>query len=251
MRNLLIRLAVKYQGDYFKVREAFKKQESGDGYPLQQAITIFDQCYPKQLLQLQYPPLVLFYKGNIELLKEDKMAVVGSRKAFRYGIEMTKDIVNKIKDDYVIVSGMAKGIDGVAHKCASKTIGVLGNGLDVIYPKENYDLYQYMGKNQLLISEYPYGVQPERYHFPFRNRIIAGLAKGVIVTQASTKSGTMLTVNEALALNRDVYAVSYPYNIADNGCNLLIEQGAILLDIDNIRYMLKKNVDKSDQKYQE
>ena len=245
MRNLLIRLAVKYDGDYFKVRQGFQNHEDASGYPLQQAITIFDSCYPKALLALEYPPLVLFYSGNLQLLKEKKMAVVGSRNACKYGIDMTKDIVNKISGEYTIVSGMAKGIDAIAHQYAEKTIGILGNGLDVVYPKENYNLYKYMEKKQLLLSEYPYGVAPEKYHFPFRNRIIAGLCQGVIVTQANTKSGTMLTVNEALAINREVYAVSYPYNIADNGCNLLIEQGATLLDIDNIGYMLKKNVDKT------
>ncbi len=231
-RERLIRYAIKYQGDYSKIKKAIHEKEEIERLPLQQALTMLDEDYPKCLLDLKYPPFVLFYKGDLELLKEKKVAVVGSRLFCSYGKQVTERIVFALNSEYTIVSGMAKGIDGIAHSCAKKSIGVLGNGIDIAYPKENGELYKYMMEHQLLISEYPYGVEPKKYHFPFRNRIIAALGDSVIVTQARRKSGTMLTVNEAIILNKDIYVV--PYRITDiegTGCNELIEQGAnIILD---------------------
>lgn len=231
MRNELIRLAIENRGSYFRIRKALaEKRRPDDRIRIQRAVTILDEEYPRELLSLRYPPFVLFYAGNIKLLKERKMAVVGSRNTTDYGIRMTRQVVSKLKNDFVIVSGMAIGIDAAAHENALRTIGVLGNGLDVCYPLTNSDLYEYMKNSQLLISEYPLTESPARQHFPFRNRIIAGLAEGVVVTQAREKSGTMLTVNEALAINKDVYAI--PYDLDDesgSGCNLLICQGANII----------------------
>ncbi|MBQ1826436.1 MAG: DNA-processing protein DprA [Erysipelotrichaceae bacterium] len=228
VRENLIRLAIKHEGDYFRIRKALERKEETDGgIPLQQALTILDEEYPKKLLELKYPPYVLFYEGDIRLLKEKMISIVGSRESCSYGEWITREIIKSLRYDYAIVSGMAKGIDTIAHSSSRKTIGILGNGLDVIYPKVNEQLYGYMKKYQLLLSEYPYGVKPLKEHFPFRNRIIAALGEAVIVTQAKEKSGTMLTVNEALAINKGVYAV--PYNIDDengSGCNQLIQQGA-------------------------
>lgn len=230
MRELLIRYAIKYKGSYSAVRKAVREHEYVDDIPLQKAITIVDEDYPSQLLQLKYPPYVLFYDGCRELLKEESIAVVGSRQACNYGINVTRMLVKRISSSYVIVSGMARGIDGVAHWNASRSIGVLGNGLDISYPACNRELYRHMRKKGLLISEYPAGTSPRREHFPFRNRIMAALASKVIVCQASEKSGTMLTVNEALELGKDIYVV--PYRITDSegrGCNSLIRQGANIL----------------------
>ena len=127
---------------------------------------------------------------------------------------------------------MAKGIDAQAHKSAltGKTIAVLGCGIDYIYPKVNTDLYRLLSKNQLILSEYPGRVLPLAYRFPIRNRIIAGLSESLYVMQASLKSGTLITVNEMLNLNRDVYAL--PYNIFDMngiGTNHLINEGANMI----------------------
>ena len=230
MREKLIRLAIRYRGDYTSVKRALRKKENPPDCELQKAITILDDEYPEELRQLKKPPFVLFYEGNKELLRGRKAAVVGSRLAKDYAIKATEDIVEKMNGQFVIVSGMAKGIDAVAHWKAERSIGILGNGLNVVYPKENRDLYDHMRKNGLLLTEYPEDVEPRKEHFPFRNRIIAALAEAVIVTQASNKSGTMLTVNEALNLGKDIYTI--PYRLTDKegtGCNKLIQQGAFVI----------------------
>ncbi len=242
MRNLLISLAIKYRGDYFKIEKAIKNNEQiKEKIPLQQAITILDKEYPKQLLDLEFPPFVLFYQGDIGLLNNELIAVVGSRSCSAYGKKCTIDIVETLNKSYTIVSGLAKGIDSIAHKHAKKTIAVLGNGLNYYYPLENKSLYQYLKNSQLVISEYPLDVKPRKHHFPFRNRIIAALSKSIIVTEASYKSGTMLTVNEALTLNRDIYAIPYSYDELINcGTNILIQQGANILTKENINYIFDK-----------
>ncbi len=242
MRNLLISLAIKYQGDYFKIKKAIKNKEmASENIATQKAITILDQEYPKQLLDLEYPPLVLFYQGNISLLKNDLIAVVGSRNYSEYGKRCTIDIVERLNKEYVIVSGLAKGIDSIAHIHAEKSIAVLGNGLNCYYPYENKNLYHQMQNSQLIISEYPLDVKPRKHHFPFRNRIIAALCRSIIVTEASYKSGTMITVNEGLTLNRDIYAVPYGYDESVNcGTNILIQQGANILTQENINDLFDK-----------
>ena len=236
MRNLLINLAVKYDGDYYRIRKALKQEERISLISDQPALTIVDEDYPRELLQLKQPPYVLFYRGNRELLKTRRLAVVGSRQAARQGIAATAGIVRQIRDDFTVVSGMAEGIDRIAHLAARHTIGILGQGLDVIYPPENRDLYNYMEEHQLLLSEYPREVGVRRNHFPFRNRIIAGLSENLIVTQARRRSGTMHTVNYMLELGREVYAV--PYRSDDwfsDGCNQLIQQGAFMVNLETIR----------------
>lgn len=236
MRERLIRLAIACDGSFFTMRHALQeKHRIPEDIPLQPAITMLDDDYPRELFQLRYPPYVLFYRGDKELLRQRKIVVVGSRRATDYGARMTKLVVEGLKDRYVIVSGLAKGIDGQAHRWADKTIGVVANGLDVHYPQENAGLYEEMFRRQLVISEYPAGVKPLKEHFPFRNRIIAALGEAVIVTQAAVRSGTMLTVNEALNLNKDVYAV--PYRADDPsglGCNRLIQQGASVLELEEL-----------------
>ncbi len=227
MREKLIRYAIRYQGNYNKIARAYHEDEEIEEIPLQKAITILDKEYPAQLLQLNKPPMVLFYCGNIELLKNRMIAVVGSRECSQYGMMVTRKIVEKISEEFTVVSGMAKGIDRIAHETAIKSVGVLGNGLDVSYPQENSHLYRKMKENGLLITEYPLKVRPLKYHFPFRNRIIAALAEAVIVPQAKENSGSMITVNEALNLGKEVYSV--PYRLTDedgSGCNQLIRLGA-------------------------
>ena len=228
MRNELIRLAIMNHGNYWALRKAVESGAQGDpGIRIPKAITILDEDYPARLLELQYPPYVLFYTGNKELLKKPAAAVVGSRKVCEYGARATEDIVRQIADAYVIVSGMAKGIDAIAHWNGKESIGVLGNGLNIDYPIENRELYEYMRNKQLLISEYPLNERPRAYYFPFRNRIIAALADKIIVTQAASRSGTLITVNAALDLNRNVYVLPYPYgSVYGAGCNELIQQGA-------------------------
>ncbi len=239
LRKQLLAYSIKYQGEYGKIAQAIKNNEvyeeiAYDG----KYITILDDEYPKVLLRLKNPPYVLYYEGNLNLLKESAIAIVGSRIVSDYGARMTRLITNRLKRKYVIVSGAAKGVDGIAHQCAldSKTIAVLGCGLDIAYPKCNDYLIQQIKTNHLLLSEYPKGIAPLKHHFPMRNRIVVGLAKALVVSAAKQNSGTMISVNEALGLNMNVYVVPYLFNDPDGiGCNLLIQQGAnILCEIDDV-----------------
>lgn len=239
MRELLIYLAMKYRGSYRHIRKALEEGERGLPDEVIDAITIVDDDYPRVLRQLRCPPYVLFYKGNKEILHNRLTAVVGSRASSPYGEEVTREIVSCLNRKYTTVSGLARGIDALVHRQSLHTIGVSGCGLDICYPKENERLYHYMAERQLIISEYPPGVRPLKEHFPFRNRIIAALGEQLIVTQAAIKSGTMLTVNEALELGRDVYTVPYRLSDPDGaGCNYLIQQGAnVILNLESTKHL--------------
>lgn len=231
-REELIACAIEYQGDYSKVAQAFYNNHLVKSNAYADAITILDEDYPSLLKDLTNPPLVLFYKGHRELIQGKKIAVVGSRKPCEYAIFATSKLVTLLSKEATIVSGLAKGVDACAHLAAlnNKTIGVLGCGIENIYPKENEDLYQRMIANHLIISEYPGYVLPLAYHFPFRNRIIAGLSEELYVMQASLKSGTLITVNEMLNLNRDIYALPYEaFDINGIGTNRLIYEGANMI----------------------
>jgi DNA processing protein len=235
MREQIINAAIKYEGNYEKIAIAIKKNENiSFSERIPSAITILDNEYPESLKQLRYPPFVLFYKGNPEILNQSSISIVGSRNPELYGIEMTKKIVQSCNHSFVIVSGLARGIDAVAHQEAlntnRKTIGIIGCGIDRIYPMENEKIYHDLSKYGLILSEYPAFTPPRKHHFPFRNRIIAALSEKCIVTAATLKSGTMLTVNEALTLGKEVICIPYPIGSASGeGCNLLISQGASIL----------------------
>lgn len=195
------------------------------------SISILDDEYPIELKNCYNPPVLLFYQGNVDLLKRPKMAVVGARTASQTGTKSVQKIVSELGNQFVIVSGLARGIDTSAHISALKnggaTIAVIGCGLDVPYPKENKLLQEYLGKNHLILSEYVVGEAPLKFHFPERNRIIAGLSQGVIVAEAKMRSGSLITCERALEEGRDVFAI--PGNILDgksDGCHHLIKEGA-------------------------
>ncbi|EQC69753.1 Rossmann fold nucleotide-binding protein Smf [Streptococcus sp. HSISB1] len=195
------------------------------------SISILDDEYPIELKNCYNPPVLLFYQGNVDLLKRPKMAVVGARTASQTGTQSVQKIVSELGNQFVIVSGLARGIDTSAHISALKnggaTIAVIGCGLDVHYPKENKLLQEYLGKNHLILSEYAVGEAPLKFHFPERNRIIAGLSQGVIVAEAKMRSGSLITCERALEEGRDVFAI--PGNILDgksDGCHHLIKEGA-------------------------
>lgn len=199
-------------------------------------ITFFDNHYPQNLKTIYQPPWVLFAKGDISLLNSLKsLAVAGSRDASEYGIAAIDYLFPElIKSQTVIVSGLAKGIDSHAHKAAirlgGKTIGVIAGGFNNIYPKENIKLAQYMMQNHLIVSEYPPHARPEKWHFPMRNRIIGGLAKGTLVIEARERSGSLITAEFALNEGREVFAV--PGSILSphsEGVHELIQQGAKLI----------------------
>lgn len=230
----ILAYSLRYKGDWTLIAKAIGRNESwSEKKSLYPYCTINDERYPVEFRSLRYPPWLFFYQGNLELLKREKIAVIGSRKLSAYGERCERQLCLKLKQKYAIVSGLAMGADGVAHQVCfeqGKTIGIIGNGLDIIYPKINEVHYQTMRKDHLILSEYPQGVAPSKEHFPWRNRLIASLSKAIVVVQAQYHSGTMLTVNEAIALNKPIYCVPYPMDDVDgSGCNLLICQGAQIL----------------------
>lgn len=242
MRKRILYYAVKYEGDFKRISEALLNNENYDDIKYEgKFITIVDSQYPETLKQLRFKPWILFYEGNIELLKEELISVVGSRDISEYGKACCHELLDNVKSKYGIVSGLAKGIDAYAHHLAlvkkKHTIAVIGCGIDVIYPKENKDLYRQIATRGLIISEYPNGCKPYAHHFPWRNRIIAALGNSLIVVEAKRRSGTMISVNEALELGKDIYCFPHTY-FDDNGvgCNTLIMQGCnILVEQKDIR----------------
>ena len=189
--------------------------------------------YPDSLHHLIDPPVVLYARGDCTILtKSHKIAIIGSRKATPYSFEALSLIVPPIVEHgMVVVSGLAKGADAMAHEAAltygGRTIAVLGHGLFHLYPKENEKLAKRMGEEQLLITEYPPYVRPAKWTFPMRNRIISGLSDAIIVTESAEKSGTMSTVIHALDHGKDVFAVPGPItSTLSTGPNKLIDEGA-------------------------
>ncbi|EPU82541.1 TPA: DNA-processing protein DprA [Streptococcus agalactiae] len=210
------------QLDLKKLRQEFKK------FPV---LSILDSNYPLELKEIYNPPVLLFYQGNIELLSKPKLAVVGARQASQIGCQSVKKIIKETNNQFVIGSGLARGIDTAAHVSALKnggsSIAVIGSGLDVYYPTENKKLQEYMSYNHLVLSEYFTGEQPLKFHFPERNRIIAGLCQGIVVAEAKMRSGSLITCERALEEGREVFAI--PGNIIDgksDGCHHLIQEGA-------------------------
>lgn len=198
-------------------------------------ITIVDETYPPVLRTIKDPPLVLYCSGDMSLLLiEPAISVIGTRNPSNEALLKLDYIIKPLlQDQWVIVSGMARGIDGYAHKLAlqnnAKTIAVLGGGFEYIYPREHISLFREIAHRGLVISEYPPDTRPEKYHFPERNRIISGLSFGTLVIEAMEKSGTMITVEQALDQGKDVYAVpGSPLIAQTKGCHLLIQDGAKL-----------------------
>ncbi|MCH7320921.1 DNA-processing protein DprA [Solibacillus sp. MA9] len=198
------------------------------------AIPYTSKFYPLRLKEVFDPPAVIYAKGNISLLQEPRMmAVIGSRIATNYSENALKLLIPPlIQQKFVVVSGLAKGADRLAHEAAIRyggnTIGVLGHGLFHSYPKENDELHRYMTEHQLVITEYPPYVGVQKWHFPARNRIISGLSEALLVTEAKLKSGTLITTELALEQGKDVFVV--PGNIfseLSKGTNKLIKEGAI------------------------
>lgn len=192
-------------------------------------ISICDKEYPFLLKQFDDKPLMLYCKGNMELISSSCFAVVGTRLPTKYGIRVTEEFVSILSKRFTIVSGMASGIDTIAHRTTlqnrGKTIAVLGNGIERVYPPENLQLYNEIAEKGLIVSEYEIGSQPLQYNFPARNRIISGLSRGVLVTEAGIKSGTMSTINHAISQGREVFCVPGSiHNKASSGCNKTIKE---------------------------
>ena len=208
-------------------------------------ITINDDIYPECLKEISDPPEKLYYKGNLELLKSERMiAVVGTRNPSSYGKLCCEYMIKKMsKANITIVSGFAKGIDSIAHKTSlitgTKTIAVIASGLDIVYPASNHSLYREIEEKGLILTEYEPGTKPFKGNFPQRNRIIAGLSKGVIVVESKDRGGSLITADLALEYNRDVYAVPGDiFSEYSKGCNNLIRD-AKAKSLSNIKELLE------------
>ena len=201
-----------------------------------QILTYASADYPSQLKQIADPPLVLYVRGNVKLLSQPGVAVVGTRRPSAYGSQVAVRLARELAErQLVVTSGLARGIDSSAHRGAlearGKTVAVLGSGIDVIYPRENKKLAEEIVSAGTLASEFPPGTSPAPENFPIRNRIISGLSLGVVVVEAAEYSGSLITARLALEQDREVFAV--PGNITSAqsfGPNHLIKQGAKLVD---------------------
>jgi len=217
--------------NYDPDRELLKLAKLDLGY-----VTLYDKEYPALLKEVYDGPVVLYIRGNASVLNTQSLAVVGSRKFTNYGKRIAYSLAKECAlAGLTIVSGLALGIDAEAHQAALDvdgiTIGVVGNGLDRIYPVSNYDLgRKIIQKGGAIISEFPPGTPPMKHNFPARNRIIAGLSQGTLVIEAASQSGALITAIQALEYNREVFAI--PGNIdspTSEGTNALIQKGAKLI----------------------
>lgn len=197
-------------------------------------ITMENEKYPILLKQIYDPPKCLYVMGNIEILNNPSIAIVGCREATEYGKKAaTYFSYNLAKQNVTIVSGLARGIDSYSHigtlKANGKTIAVIGSGLDIIYPKENEQLAKkIVEQGGAIISEYPLGTSPQKEHFPARNRIISGISQATLVIEAKEKSGSLITADFAMEQGKDVYSVPGNINSKNSvGTNNLIKDGAI------------------------
>lgn len=207
-------------------------------------ITIEEEEYPYCLREIYDPPYILYYYGNIKILKDDykKIAIVGSRKGTDYGKNATKYFSSSLTNNgFIIVSGLAKNIDSLAHRycidTGGKTIAILGTCIDKIYPSSNTKLFkEIIDTDGLIISEHNYNAVTKPYHFALRNRLISGICLGVLVVEAEEKSGALITVDCALQQDRNVYSIPGSiFSSMSRGCNLIISQGAKLVqNVENI-----------------
>ena len=215
-----------------------------------QPLFYLDADYPHRLLQCDDSPLMLYYKGNANLNANRVVAIVGTRNITEYGKENCQQLIEDLKqDDVMIVSGLAYGVDSCAHRVSVKngipTVGVMGCGLQMVYPSANKQIAEEMQQNGGILTECMSGTQPDRENFPRRNRIIAGMADAVVVIESALKGGSLITADLANNYNRDVFA--YPGRVMDifcQGCNYLIRtnRAHLMESVTNLRYVMRWDV---------
>jgi len=200
------------------------------------AVTCKSSDYPQRLKEIDDYPTVIYIRGSLLSTDDCCLAVVGTRRPTMYGRQVTEEIVSNLaRNGITIVSGLARGIDSVAHKTSleagGRTVAVFGCGLDIVYPAENANLARAIMERGALLSEYPLGVRPKADNFPRRNRIMSGLSLGVLAIEAGESSGALITANQALEQNRDVFAIPGSiFSPMSKGTNRLIQEGAKLVN---------------------
>lgn len=258
MQDILLYYSFLHQGDWNRIYQSIDRKEPVDWSKMPaikaaakgQFITLLSPEYPQAFRHIECPPFVLYYKGNLELLRHEPMiAVVGSRRATVYGERTARKLVEDFgTHGWGIVSGLAKGIDAIAHTTCLDyeipTIAVIGGGIDTVYPPENALLYERISTQGLILSEYPTTTPAQKEHFPFRNRLVAALGKGVVIVEARSRSGTLTTVRHALNQGKEIFCV--PERVyMESACNQLIQQGAkLLVSAQDVyeEYGMQKNV---------
>ena len=217
-------------------------------------ITYSDDLYPERLRHISDPPLLLYLIGDPMCLSQHQVAIVGTRKPSTYGKNNAIHFASELaKSNIIVTSGMAYGIDVLAHQGAleanGKTIAVMGTGINLIYPSQNRAVAEKIIHNGAIISEFPLNTPPTKYNFPKRNRIISGLTQGTLVVEASLKSGTLITARHALEQGREIFAIpGNIYHDESKGCHWLIQEGAKLVtNIDDILVELNTSSAKEKQ----
>jgi DNA processing protein len=215
----------------------------------QSAITLTDDAYPPLLRHIVDPPLTLFFRGDPSLLARPGLAIVGSRRASTYAINVAELLARQLAPaGLTIVSGLALGVDGAAHTAAldagGTTVAVLGTGTDVVYPRGNRRLFARIAEHGLIVSEFPPGAPPRPEHFPIRNRIISGLSYGAVIVEATSRSGSLITARMAAEQGREVFAVPGSiFSAGSEGTHRLIQYGAKLVhDADDVLHEMPNHV---------
>ena len=221
-----------------------------------------EENYPEMFAQIPAPPLMLYVNGDIEALHLPSLAIIGSRNPTKGGVRNAHDFAKHLASHgFSIVSGLAQGIDAAAHQGAldadGKTVAFVGNGIDRVYPAGNRKLAHSIVESGALVSEYPLGAPPERWHFPERNRLISGLSLGTLVVEAARRSGSLITARLAAEQGREVFALPGSiHNPLARGCHELIRQGAKLVEtaadiLAELRPLTKHMLDTVDDDYDE
>ena len=254
VRNQIIAAAIIHRGKWDDILHAIETQKLPTDEEAEKlcsqvkckTLTILDNDYPDYLRHYYHPPIVLFYYGDISLIKDNNknIAVVGSREPEPVDLKHTDDIVSSLSQRYGIVSGLAKGIDAQAHLSAinsgGKTIAVLGSGIELCYPSCNEELYLKIKEGHLVVSEYFNNEPPGQDNFPHRNRLIAMFACGTLITCAGFRSGTSITANYTIAFGHPLFCIPSS-NLESSLCNALIHDRAILVrNSEDIFYELEK-----------
>jgi len=199
------------------------------------AVTLADDDYPALLRQLVDPPLALFYRGNLALAQKPAVAMVGSRRASPYALNVAAQLARElVSTGIAVVSGLALGVDSAAHQAtldaSGDTIAILGTGIDIVYPPSNRRLFRTIEERGLILTEFPPGMPPFRYNFPVRNRIISGITLGTVIIEATGRSGSLITARTAAEQNREVFAVQGSiFSPGSEGTHRLVQYGAKLV----------------------